>query len=56
MSKNELVGKIEKLQEWELLIEGAKAEAGENFLRVLSHWHIGIAHSQQDVALGQGVF
>ena len=27
MSKNELVGKIEKLQEWEQLIEEAKAEA-----------------------------
>lgn len=27
MSKNELVSKIEKLQEWEQLIEEAKAEA-----------------------------
>ena len=27
MSKNELVNKIEKLQEWEQLIEEAKAEA-----------------------------
>ena len=27
MSKNELVGKIKKLQEWEQLIEEAKAEA-----------------------------
>ena len=27
MSKNELVGKIEKLREWEQLIEEAKAEA-----------------------------
>ena len=27
MSKNELVGKIEKLQEWEQLIEEAKAES-----------------------------